>query len=261
MEWSIWLFLLFYKFWWKRVFFSPLEEKEDIPFKFETLEEIVEIEEAGAWLLFILIFSEPGVRGLAYPCILRERNRKCIDEFVTITPFDVESDWHRTSTSFHLHAVQGTYGPKSERRQHLTLFIYGWGNRIELVTYRGVIHDPRHERHQDGKEGRREGEGSRAQRRSDFLYKKAAEHVSFLHCLRVLLSQYCLPSQVLRVQRVPAPRFQPFCRFTKYTTSLLGKCPCPLTLYGPTSNHETRGFQMTLITWKKSYDKSFLLVM
>ena len=50
MECSIWLFLLFYKSSQKRVFFSPLEEKEDIPSKFEALEEIVEIEEAGAWL-------------------------------------------------------------------------------------------------------------------------------------------------------------------------------------------------------------------
>ena len=152
--------------------------------------------------------------------------------------------------------MQGTYGPKSERRQHLTLFmvegtVSNWqGIAVSFMT-------PGTNATRNGKEGRREGEGSRAQRRSDFLYKKAAEHVSFLHCLRVLLSQYCLPSQVLRVQRVPAPRFQPFCRFTK----LLGKCPCPCTMYGPTSNHETRGFQMTLITWKKSYDKSFLLVM
>ena len=50
----LWLFLLFYKSWQKRVFFSPLEEKEDIPSKFEALEEIVEIEEAGAWLQLAL---------------------------------------------------------------------------------------------------------------------------------------------------------------------------------------------------------------
>ena len=42
--------MYFYKSCRKRVFFIPLEEKEDNPSKFEALEEIVEIEEAGAWL-------------------------------------------------------------------------------------------------------------------------------------------------------------------------------------------------------------------
>ena len=50
MECFIELFNLFYISRRKRVFFSPLEEKEDIPSIFEALEEIVEIEEAGAWL-------------------------------------------------------------------------------------------------------------------------------------------------------------------------------------------------------------------
>ena len=48
--------MYFYKSCRKRVFFIPLEEKEDNPSKFEALEEIVEIEEAGAWLNIILVF-------------------------------------------------------------------------------------------------------------------------------------------------------------------------------------------------------------
>ena len=46
--------MYFYKSCRKRVFFIPLEEKEDNPSKFEALEEIVEIEEPGAWLQIIL---------------------------------------------------------------------------------------------------------------------------------------------------------------------------------------------------------------
>ena len=42
--------MYFYKSCRKRGFFIPLEEKEDNPSKFEALEEIVETEEAGAWL-------------------------------------------------------------------------------------------------------------------------------------------------------------------------------------------------------------------
>ena len=47
--------------------------------------------------------------------------------------------------------------------------IHGRGNRIELVTYRGVIHDPRHERHQEGKEGRKErGRGKQSSKKIRF---------------------------------------------------------------------------------------------
>ena len=54
--------MYFYKSCRKRVFFIPLEEKEDNPSKFEALEEIVEIEEAGAWLK--MVKESPGSPGM-----------------------------------------------------------------------------------------------------------------------------------------------------------------------------------------------------
>ena len=56
------------------------------------------------------------------------------------------------------------------------------GNRIELLTYRGVIHDPRR-----GAEAAAGG-GRRAQRRSDFLYKKPVEQVLFFALRAALLA-------------------------------------------------------------------------